>query len=334
MRCALTVSFAGPMVTLQDAGRPGLMRYGVPQSGPMDRRSLAIANAALGNPLDAAGVEVSLGGLQLDCTAGAVTFAVAGGGFQVQLAGRPLAPWTVATITAGQRLTIRPGDWGSWAILAFAGELQGQTWLNSRATHSQSGLGGGILQSGTRLTIDHAETRPAREGDLPLAEDARPRGPIRVVLGPQDRFFDPTTLHDFTSMPFKLTQAYDRMGVRLAGPKLPINAALDMPSEPVLRGSVQVAGDGIATVLLADHQTAGGYPKIATIIGPDIDNLVQRRAGDEVRFAVVDPDSAIQAARLAHTTRTTYLTELAKPRASLMERLMEANLISGVTTGD
>ncbi|MEO8240946.1 MAG: biotin-dependent carboxyltransferase family protein [bacterium] len=334
MRCDLKVSFAGPMVSLQDAGRPGLMRFGVPQSGPMDRRSLAIANTALGNLPQATGIEISLGGLQLECVAGAVSFAVAGGGFQVRLADRSLGPWTVATITEGQRLTIRPGKWGSWAMLAFAGDLQGQSWLGSRATHSQSGLGGGLLQTGAVVTIANGDTRAAREGDLTPFDRPAPKAALRVVMGPQDRFFDAAPQDSFLGSPFTLTEAYDRMGVRLSGAKLPVNAALDMASEPILRGSVQVAGDGVATVLLADHQTTGGYPKIATLIAPDLDTLVQRRSGDTVTFVAISPEQAIRAARLAHDHLTAYLDDLAKPRASLAERLMQSNLISGVTSGE
>lgn len=333
MQCDLRISHAGPLCSLQDGGRPGFLRYGVPGSGPMDRAALSVVNAALGNPPDQVAVEVSLGGLALDCTAGAVTFAVAGAGFQVVLAGRILAPWTVATLHEGEKLTIRPGDWGSWAMLGFAGQLRGVKWLNSLSTHSQSGLGGGALIPGQTLTIDGAETRTSREGDLPIPDWAHPTAQTRVTIGPQERFFDPAVQAAFLGPGFTLSQAYDRMGVRLQGPKLPVNAALDMPSEPILRGAVQVAGDGVATVMLADHGTTGGYPKLATVIGADLDRFVQRRSGDPVRFVAVTPAEGVAAARQAHTFLHAYLAYIAQPRPSLSERLMNANLISGVTDG-
>jgi allophanate hydrolase subunit 2 len=215
-QCRLAVHFAGPMVSWQDAGRPGLMRYGVPGSGPMDHRTLAVANAALGNPPGACGIEVSLGGLVVDCVAGAVSFAVAGGGFQVRLGDQALGPWTVATLRQGQRLAIRPGDWGSWAALAFAGVLEGTVWLGSLATHAPSGLGGGLVRSADTLLVTGAEERPAREGDLTLPGWAQAQGRTRVVIGPQERFFDAASLVDFQTAPFTLTAACDRMGVRLA----------------------------------------------------------------------------------------------------------------------
>lgn len=218
---------------------------------------------------------MSLGGLVLDCLSGEVTFAVAGGGFDLALSGQALAPWTTATLRAGQRLMIPAGAWGSWAMLGFAGRIPGLDWLGSLATHSQSGLGGGIITTGQTLRIEDAEVRATREGDLLIPDWARPVARIRVTMGPQERFFDPGVQTAFLTEPFVLSPACDRMGVRLQGPMLPVNAALTMPSEPVLRGSVQVAGDGVATVMLADHGTTGGYPKLATVIGADLDRFIQ-----------------------------------------------------------
>ena len=268
-----SVSAVGPHVSIQDAGRSGFMRFGVPGSGPMDRISFTAANTALGNAGDLPCIEVSIAGLALECLAGAVTFAVAGGGFVVEHAGRKTGSWTIATIRAGERLVIRPGPWGSWTYLAFAGRLMAERWLGSASTHALSGFGGGHLASGQRLTILDAEVREEREGDIPCPVTARPRSELHVVLGPQERFFSPETIAAFLKGPYRLTDSYDRMGVRLHGPAVAPHGPLDMPSEPIMRGSVQVAGDGVPTILLADHQTTGGYPKIATVVDADLDAL-------------------------------------------------------------
>jgi len=143
-----------------------------------------------------------------------------------------------------------------------------------------------------------------------LNESARPRAEVRVVPGPQDRFFSPSTKEAFMTSAFMLTDAYDRMGVRLAGPSLRPEAALDMPSEAILRGSVQVAGDGVATVLLADHQTTGGYPKIATVLDADLDRFVQLRSRDRVVFRAVDPQAAVDAFRTRRLSLQRYLAGL------------------------
>ncbi|MEO5614602.1 MAG: allophanate hydrolase [Cypionkella sp.] len=293
----LRVSFAGPHVSIQDQGRPGLMRYGVPASGPMDRQSFALANAALGNASGHPGIEVSLGGLSLNCLTGAVTLALAGGGFIAETSARKLGAWNVLTLNAGEILTIRPGPWGSWTYLAIAGNLQAEEWLGSHATHGSSGFGGGKSAMGQTLTITHAQALPNREGPIPCPIWARPRHLLRCTLGPQDRFFDTETLNTFTSARFEMTDAFDRMGLRLRGPALMPAAALSIPSEPILRGSVQVSGDGTATVLLSDHQTTGGYPKIATVLADDLDAFVQCRPRDAVMFQAITHAEAIAITR-------------------------------------
>ena len=289
----LRITFAGPHVSIQDAGRPGLMRYGVPASGPMDRQSFALANAALGNPANHPGIEISLGGLSLHCLTGDVTLALVGGGFIAETKARKLGAWNVLTLRAGETLTIRPGPWGGWSYLAVAGKLQAKAWLGSHATHGSSGFGGGKLTTGQTLTITDPEIHPDREGPVPCPVWARPRHLLRCTLGPQERFFDAETLTTFTSARFETTDAFDRMGLRLRGPALIPAAALSIPSEPILRGSVQVSGDGTATVLLSDHQTTGGYPKIATILADDLDAFVQCRPRDAVMFQAITPAEAI-----------------------------------------
>jgi 5-oxoprolinase (ATP-hydrolysing) subunit C len=295
----------GPQVSVQDAGRRGNMRFGVPWSGPMDRKAFAIANQAIGNAAGPA-IEVSVGGLGLDCVAGEVSVAIAGGGFAADLAGEVTGSWAVRTIRAGQTLTLRAGPWGSWTYLAFAGEMATDRWLGSAATHALSGFGGGMLTAGQTITIANTRTMPRRALTCPIW--ARPRHQCHVVLGPQDQYFDTTPL---LHAPFHLTDAYDRMGVRLRGPLLP-HDALNIPSGPILRGSVQVSGDGVATVLLADHQTTGGYPKIATLLADDVDGFVQLRPRDAVRFAAVTAEQAVQMARFRARAHAEYLARMAR----------------------
>lgn len=305
----LLVRFAGPHASVQDGGRPGMMRYGVPGSGPLDRLAFAAANLALGNPPGAPGIEVSLGGLVLECLSGSLGLAVTGGGFITDHAGRRGGSWQVATLHAGERLAIRPGHWGSWCYLAFAGSLECGEWLGSASTHALSGLGGGRIATGQHLRIRDAQPRPRRA--IPCPVIARPRATLRVTMGPQQRFFAPRTVADFLAGPWRMTDAWDRMGVRLAGPAIAPQAALDIPSEPILRGSVQVAGDGVATVLLADHQTTGGYPKIATVLDCDLDAFVQLRPRAGLTFQPVGPRQAVRIARSASVAARTYLKALA-----------------------
>lgn len=308
----LQIRWAGPHVSIQDGGRPGLMRFGVPRSGPMDRLSFAAANVAVGNDAAAPAIEVSLGGLMLDCVAGRVGFAVAGGGFVVDHGGQRRGSWFAASLRAGERLAIRPGRWGSWCCLALGGHLDVPLWLDSASTHALSGLGGGPLVAGRTIRV--GDVRPAPDHARPIAcpVGARPRSEVRVTIGPQQRFFAPDTLAAFLAGPWHTTDAGDRMGVRLAGPRVAPDATLDMPSEPVARGSVQVAGDGAATVLLADHQTTGGYPKIATVLDCDLDAFVQLRPRDAVAFRPVGAEQAVGIARTAARTAAAWLSGLSR----------------------
>lgn len=326
----LSVGHAGPHISVQDNGRVGLLRFGVPASGPLDRLACAAANIALGNRAEEPVIEISLGGLTLECERGTVTFAIAGGGFIVDHAGQKRSSWTVATLRQGEKVTIRPGHWGSWCYLAFAGNLVVNQWLGSAATHALSGFGGGRLTQGQSLTIANAAERPEREGDFPCPVMARPRHQLHIVLGPQDHYFSADIIAVLTTAAWKMTDAWDRMGVRLAGPKIAPEAALDIPSEALLRGSIQVAGDGVATVLLADHQATGGYPKIATLLDCELDSFVQLRPRDELRFLITRPDEAIGMARQRAQARAQYFAATARPRGSLAQRLMHENLIDGV----
>lgn len=325
----LRVNFAGPLVTWQDAGRNGHMRYGVAASGPMDRLSHRAANVALGNLPEASAIEISMGGLTLECTSGMLSFAVTGADHLIDRAGEALGSWVIFSLEPGERLTIRPGKSGSWAYLAIAGDPQVQHWLGHSATHSTSGFGGGALQAGQDIHVRNAEQREDRHGAIPQPHFLQNSTAIRVVLGPQDQHFTDQALAQFQSDPFALTEAYDRMGMRLSGPHLALNEALSIPSEPITRGSVQVAGDGAATILLADHQTTGGYPKIATLISVDVDRVTQMRTKDRLRFTPVSAPLAIQIAREYAEICDAYLTAVSTPKGTLLQRLMRENLISG-----
>ena len=323
-----TVSFAGPLVTVQDAGRPGHMRFGVPTSGPMDRLAFDAANAALGNAFGQTAIEISLGGLSLSCKQGAVSVAVAGGDFVVEHAGQRLSSWGVMTIRKGEQLSIRAGRSGSWAYIAVAGTLQTADWLGSQATHSTSEFGGGSIQTGQTLTVIDPLICEDRLGDIAMPSFVH-EGPVRVVMGPQERYFSEDALNQFCTKDFTVTNAYDRMGMRLRGPALEPNGALSIPSEPIVRGAVQVSGDGVPTILLADHQTVGGYPKIATVISPDTDSLTQHRAGQTLNFEAISSQNAVDVVRQFGSLRVRYLEELSIPRGSLAQRLMRENLNHG-----
>ena len=324
-----SISFAGPLVTFQDIGRPGNMRYGVSASGPMDIVSFEAANAVLGNETKQTAIEISLGGLILQCHEGSITLAITGGDFLIEYQGQKISSWTVLTIQKGERLSVRAGKSGSWAYLAFSGKLNVKDWLNSSSTHSTSGFGGGVLKTGQKFTLKDASNQANRIGPI-LKPNFNTNDLIHAVLGPQDQYFMNTAIKIFSDSIFKVSDNYDRMGMQLTGPKLELKSALSIPSEPVVKGSIQVSGDGIPTILLADHQTTGGYPKIATVISSDINRLVQLRSNQNVEFILINSNEALQKTRKFLDMKEKYLQKISTSRGTLEQRLMSENLIGGV----
>ena len=324
-----SISYAGPLVTFQDIGRPGNMRYGVSASGPMDIVSFEAANAVLGNETKQTAIEISLGRLILQCHEGSITLAITGGDFLIEYQGQKISSWTVLTIQKGERLSVRAGKSGSWAYLAFSGKLNVKDWLNSSSTHSTSGFGGGVLKTGQKFTLKDASNQANRIGPI-LKPNFNTNDLIHAVLGPQDQYFMKTAIKIFSDSIFKVSDNYDRMGMQLTGPKLELKSALSIPSEPVVKGSIQVSGDGIPTILLADHQTTGGYPKIATVISSDINRLVQLRSNQSVEFMLINSNEALQKTRKFLDMKEKYLQKISISRGTLEQRLMSENLIGGV----
>jgi len=232
------VHFAGPLVTFQDAGRIGHLRFGVPASGPMDRFSFAAAHAALAQSQTGTAIEVSLGGIVLECVEGAASVAVTGGDFRTTCAGRDSAGWGVHTLQTGDKISIRAGVWGSWAYLAFAGHVEAAQWLGASATHALSGFGGGALSAGDTFDVHDAAVLDSRTGDIPIPDLAKPSRRVQVVLGPQNHHFSQQSVDAFTNETFHLTDAFDRMGMRLSGPKLAMLDALSCAGQSKCQATV------------------------------------------------------------------------------------------------
>lgn len=297
MSAALRLLFAGPGVTVQDGGRHGFLRYGVTGAGPMDPLAHALANRALGNPAGAAAIEISLGGIELTVEGAPVTIALAGGEFQVTLDGQALPPAVVARLEPGARLKVRAGSAGVWCYLAVAGGLHLPDVLGSRATHTRTGMGGldgRMLQTGDILPVGMAAGEIATGRIVaPLLD--RPTESIRVLLGPQDDYFAPDQIATFLAGPWTIGSRSDRMACFLEGPRLSHKLGFNIPSDGVAMGAIQVPGEGLPIVLMADRQSTGGYPKIATVIGADLGRLAQARPGTCIGFRAVSHAEAVQA---------------------------------------
>ncbi|MCD2315521.1 biotin-dependent carboxyltransferase family protein [Sphingomonas sp. IC-11] len=319
----LLIEAAGPLTTVQDAGRPGWRRFGVPPSGPVDRRAFAAAVSASGG--HGSVIELSLGGLTFKAEGHPVAVAITGAA-TAEVNGVDVGGWCVVTLQPGARCRIRESG-GNWGYCAPAGRIVADAWLGSSSTHLIAGLGGGRIAPGGVLTVRDAQ------GDL--ASVAIPRPPqsaaitvARAILGPQQRFFSGEVLEQLEGERFMASPRFDRMGMILDGPRLP-PSRIDMPSEPAIRGALQIDGDGRMSLLTADHQTTGGYPRVAVVIEPDIDRIAQLPVGAGIRFELVDEAEAIAQTRAAARQTAEWLTRV-KAGARSRPPLITANLTDGV----
>jgi antagonist of KipI len=259
-----------------DHGRPRSRSLGVPVGGAADRFSLAVGNALLGNPPDAAALEISLAGPTLRA-AGELACVVYGAPFDLRSDRQSLTAGTTFTLRDGEELRIGGAASGARAYLCVGGGLQTPLVLGSRSALEP--LRAGDELPCLRGAIRGRFVRVERDWEAPR----EPGGPVtlRTLDGAQAGWFDPAALYGAAT--FAVTPASNRMGLRLSGPALPASGR-EMVSEPVCPGAVQVTRDGGLIVLGVDGQTIGGYPKVAHVIAADLDALGQLRPGDRVRF--------------------------------------------------
>jgi biotin-dependent carboxylase-like uncharacterized protein len=328
----------GPLVTVQDHGRPGHQRSGVTPAGVIDPIAAAVANALVGNDADAAVLELTMFGGAFEVAGGRARVAVAGPGMPVAIDGRAVSPLTSVTIEPGQRLAIGAAAAGTArACLAVDGGIRTTPVLGSRATHVRSrigGLTGGPLRPGDVLPlVDGAPDGPEFRldaGHLPSGS-----GRVRVVLGPQDDHFTAEGVTTFLDATFTVTADADRMGLRLDGPAVAHRGDFNIVSDGIGMGAIQVPGSGRPIVLLADRQSTGGYPKIACAISADLWRLGQLRPGDQVAFAAITVAAAQAAARARHAwlkALPRLVVPAVRPQPA-SEVLLAANLVDGVVDG-
>jgi biotin-dependent carboxylase-like uncharacterized protein len=291
----------GPQTTVQDGGRRGQLRYGIPPSGPIDARSFILANRLVGNADGAAGLEFTLIGPRLRAEAPCAV-AVTGADAPVTLNDAPAAAWKTLMLSAGDVVKIGPARSGVRGYVAVAGGIDVPPVLGSRATYLRGRLGGlegrplrrdDVLNTGAAGRV-RGRAVPAR-----AIPDWRAEPVLRVVLGPQaDRFTD-EGIAAFLGGTYEVLPQSDRMGARLSGPRIAHARGHDIVSDGIALGAVQVPGDGQPIVLLADRQSTGGYTKIATVCSFDIPRVGQAKPGQRVRFSAVDIADAQRLSRAA-----------------------------------
>lgn len=284
----------GPLTTVQDRGRYGQLRYGIPPSGPVDVRSHVLANRLVGNPAAAAALECTLSGPRLAIEA-ACAIAVTGAEMPVQINGTVVPMWTTLHLAPGDDVRIGMARSGLRGYVAFAGGLAVPEVLGSQATYLRGRMGG---MHGRMLKRD--DVLLLHPADLPepmqVSVHGRPRHDAaidaHVVLGPQQHRFTERGIAAFLASAYAMLPQSDRMGARLKGERIEHTAGHDIVSDGTALGSIQVPGDGQPIVLLVDRQSTGGYTKIATVCSFDIGRIAQLRPGQSVRFRAVGVEEA------------------------------------------
>lgn len=284
----VTVLRPGLLTTVQDLGRWGYQALGVPVAGAMDTRALRQANALVGNGPDAAALEVTLLGPVLRADA-ALVVALTGGAFALVVNDVPAPFGRPVVVPAGAAIAVgsRAPDAGARAYLAIDGGVATVPVLGSRSTHLVSRMGGHegrALVAGDVLPLGPPALAPSTRGAVVTPVAPPSDGRLRVLLGPQHDWFDAAVSDRLLSATFTVGRRSDRMGFRLDGPPIPIARPAELLSEPVPFGAIQVPAGGEPILLMADRQTAGGYPKIATVVAADLPAAGQLAPGDAVRF--------------------------------------------------
>ena len=281
----------GVLTTVQDLGRRGYGQYGIPVSGAMDRTSFQIANRLVGNDPGDAGLEITLYGLKLEILR-PVRISITGGDMNPRLNGEPLPMWQTLDLTAGSTLLFKNIRSGARAYLAVEGGIDSPVQLDSRSTHQKAFLGKTLKKGDIVKTLIDKRTVISHRLPDALIPTPQKQAEIRVILGPQDDRFTRKGMNTFLSETFTITSQSDRQGYRLEGDIIEHVSGADIISDAILPGSIQVPGNGQPIIMMMDAQTTGGYPKIACVIGPDIDILAQMLPGRKVRFRQIAIEEA------------------------------------------
>jgi len=282
---------AGRWTTIQDRGRPGLERFGIPTGGAADWYAAAVTNRIVGNREDAALLECTAAGPMLRFAAEAV-IALTGG------LAAAVATWQPVRIARGSSLAVGAIAPGMRTYIAVRGGIDVPLVLGSRSFCQRGAFGGGFgrpLAAGDSLAVGHLAHLEPMSSAWPESHRLQPRGPweVRVIAGPHQYAFAEDALERLSATACRVTPEIDRMGVRLETPGLRLRSG-EILTTPVTAGAIQVTPSGGLIAMLADHPTTGGYPVIGTVITADLPLLAQARPGDTVRFRAVD---AVEAAR-------------------------------------
>lgn len=280
----------GLLTTVQDQGRWGYQRYGMSVAGAMDSFATRTANLLVGNDENEGVLEATFLGPEILFNCDEV-ISITGANMQPKINDVPVPMWTALLVKMGDKLSFSSAACGIRTYIAFSRGIDVPIIMNSKSTFIRGEIGG---YEGRKLMKDDMVPLGNRvlavSGSyLPSAYIPKYNGDntIRVVMGPQDDYFENKAIDTFLNSEYSITSEADRMGYRLEGPKIQHKDGADIISDGIVFGSVQVPGHGSPIIMMADRQTTGGYAKIGTVITPDLSKLAQMKPGDKINFKVV-----------------------------------------------
>ncbi len=284
----ISIIDGGFLTTVQDGGRFGYQRFGMPVSGPMDAYSHKLANRIVGNPANAAALECTLSGPTIRFET-KTAFVVSGAEMAISLNQEEIFPNRIYTTNKGDVLNCGKMKRGSRTYIAFKGGLLTPLVLASSSTYllgKIGGIEGRALKQGDSFCLGNNSAKPLKVNETMLYNDwLFDDAPIRLIPGPEIKQLTFEGLKLLLASEFTISKFSDRMGYQLDGSPLPLISSADIISSPVCTGTVQLPASGKPIILMADHQTTGGYARIAVVSSADIPRLAQKRPGDKVRFA-------------------------------------------------
>ena len=335
----LDIIAPGMMTSVQDLGRFGHQAQGVPVSGAVDPMAMRSANALVGNSQDMGALEIRLLGPTIRIEADSVRIALVGTETSIEiLEAEPgfIPSNRSVTLTRGQVFRVGAISDSAVCYLAIEGGFDLPLVYNSQSTYILGHFGGykgRTLKAGDQVPLTRPSASPKAEKLLPNPVRYDAEKPIRVILGPQADYFTDEGIKTFLARDYQVTPEANRMGMRLQGPEIEHSGDFNINSDGIVTGSIQVPGNGLPIILLADHQTTGGYPKIATVASVDIPRLGRLAPGATLRFAAISVEEAEEARRKAENALQNALDALESlpEGGSLLDYILaNRNLISGV----
>ncbi|MBM7613505.1 5-oxoprolinase subunit C family protein [Alkaliphilus hydrothermalis] len=288
---------AGLLTTLQDKGRFGFQQYGIPVAGAMDQYSLQLANLLVGNEVDNTALEFTLMGPTIQFEDN-LTFAITGGEFQPTLNGKSIKMYQTIYAKKGDELAFSTVLNGCRGYLAIEGGFGVERIMGSQSTYLRGGFGGfegRKLRSGDLIPLGKPTSGRSlgiRRIPKDMIPEYKSERVIRVIMGPEDNRFSKEGIETFLREEYHLSNQLDRMGYRLEGKKIQHLDGADIISGGINFGAIQVPGEGKPIIMMADHQTTGGYTKIANVISVDLPYLAQMKPEDKVTFKAITVEEA------------------------------------------